>query len=112
MWETRIDHLGAPTSMQARIDTHPRYLKNRLEPAARAGFEAWRAPRGTSAVKLLLVAPHLLWVNPTVAALLRPRRSSPPSCTLRVRERAPVTKGSAALHEAHQSDTRSRSPAA
>jgi hypothetical protein len=64
---------------------------------ARTGYEATRGPRGVLAAALPLVAPHLLWVNPTAADLSRLRWSLPPSHG-RVRERVPVTNGSAATH--------------
>ena len=64
---------------------------------ARAGYEAKRGPRGVSSAALPLVAPHLLWVNPTAADLSRLRWSLPPSHG-RVRERVPSTHGSAATH--------------
>ena len=116
--------------MQARTDTYPRHLANRLEPgigydvvfvhdldgaiAVRSGDEVLDAicrrllepasrPAGTPRGVVRRAppgCPNLLWVNPTAADLLRLRWSSPPSRGRRVRERAPSTDGSAALHEA------------
>ena len=71
---------------------------------ARLGFTARRGPRTVSAAELPRVAPHLLWVNPTAADLLRLRWSSPPSHSKRVRERAQSTEGSAAQQEARVDD--------
>ncbi len=68
--------------------------------AARADLEIRRGPRRVSAAELPRVAPHLLWVNPTAADLLRLRWSPPPSRGRRVRERALSTVGSAAQQEA------------
>jgi hypothetical protein len=75
-------------------------LTSTCRAVARAGFEARRGPRGVSAAELPLVAPNLLWVNPTAADLSRLRWSLPPGHDRRVRERGPVKHGSAALHEA------------
>jgi hypothetical protein len=79
---------------------------------ARADFEVQRGPRKVSAAELPRVAPHLLWVNPTAADLLRLRWCSPPSRGRRVRERAPSTDGSAAQQEAPADGTHVRKRAA
>ena len=78
---------------------------------ARAGYEAMRGPRGVLAAALPLVAPHLLWVDPTAADLSRLRWSVPPSYG-RVRERVPATNGSAATHGDGGGRIRSLTPAA
>ena len=79
---------------------------------ARADFEVQRGPREVSAAELPRVAPHLLWVNPTAADLLRLRWCSPPSRGKRVRERAPSTDGSAAQQDARADGAAERKQAA
>ena len=87
-------------------------LASTCRAVARAGFEAEWGPRGVSSAELPLVAPNLLWVNPTAADLSRLRWSLPPSHEGRERERAPATDGSAAMHEGRAGNRRHLTPIA
>jgi hypothetical protein len=89
-----VPELDASIAVRSRDEV----LSSTCRAIARAGFEADRGPRGVLAAELPLVAPHLLWVNPTAADLSQLRWSLPPSRGMRVRERAPVIDGSAAPH--------------
>ncbi len=103
-----VPHLDGAIAVRSRDEV----LTSTCRGVARAGFEAREGPRGVSAAKLPLVAPHLLWVNPTAADLSRLRWSLPPGRRWRVRECAPVTDGPAAKHEARGGAIGSLPPAA
>jgi hypothetical protein len=85
-------------------------LASTCRAVARAGFEAQRGPRGVSSAELPLVAPNLLWVNPTAADLSRLRWSLHPGREGRARERAPATDGSAAMQHDGMGHIRRLSP--
>ena len=87
-------------------------LASTCRAVARAGFEAHRGPRGVSSAELPLVAPNLLWVNPTAADLSRLRWSLPPGQEGRVRERAPATDDSVAMQEHRDRGARHLTPVA
>ena len=102
-----VPHLDGAIAVRSRDEV----LASTCRAVARAGFEALRGPRGVSSAELPLVAPHLLWVNPTAADLSRLRWSLPPGRRRR-RECAPVTDGPAAKHEGRGGAIGSLPPAA